>query len=224
MQYVLHYSQITPHLPYLLGGALISLELSVLAFAGGMMMGFIMALLRNEGGPVVSRMIRGYVAFFTNTPQLVQIYAIFFGLPEIGILFSPFAAVLIGMTLNAAGYLTEILRAGLSSVHTQELEAAETLGMSRFQTLRYVVLPHVFRVCLPSVTNQYILMTLGTSMAAVFGVEELTGRAFNLNSTTFRSIEIFTSIAGLYVCMTFIATILLAVVGRLVFRARVRIL
>ncbi len=102
MHYVLHYSQITPYLPYLIGGALLSLELSVLAFAGGMVLGLALAMARNEGGPVLSRLVRTYVAFFTNTPQLVQIYVIFFGLPDLGVLFSPFAAVLLGMTLNAA--------------------------------------------------------------------------------------------------------------------------
>lgn len=224
MQYALHYSQITSYLPYLIGGALLSLELSVLAFAGGMVIGFSLAIARNDGGPILSRLVRAYVVFFTNTPQLVQIYVIFFGLPDLGVVFSPFAAVLIGMTLNAGAYLTEILRAGLASVHREELDAAETLGMSRLQSLRYVIVPHVFRVSMPPLSNQYILMTLGTSMAAVFGVEELTGRAFNVNSTTFRSIEIFTTIAGLYVVITFMATILLAVVGRYVFRARVRVL
>lgn len=224
MNYVLHYSQITSYLPYLIGGALLSLELSVLAFSGGMVLGFAFAIARKDGGPVLARLIRAYVAFFTNTPQLMQIYVIFFGLPDLGIIFSPFAAVLIGMTLNAAAYLTEILRAGLASVHPQELDAAETLGMGRLQSLRYVIIPHVFRVALPPLSNQYILMTLGTSMAAVFGVEELTGRAFNVNSTTFRSIEIFTSIAALYVIITFIATIILAAVGRWVFRARIKVL
>jgi polar amino acid transport system permease protein len=224
MHYTLHYNQITPYLPDLLGGALLSLELSVLAFAGGLVLGLAFAILRMEGGPILSRLVRAYVTFFTNTPQLVQIYVIFFGLPDLGILFSPFAAVLIGMTLNAAAYLTEILRAALASVHQQELDAAATLGMSRMQTLRHVILPHLFRVAMPPLSNQYILMTLGTSMAAIFGVEELTGRAFTINSTTFRSIEIFTTVAALYVVITFIATILLALVGRLAFRARMPVL
>lgn len=223
MHYVLHYGQITPYLPYFLGGMLISLALSILSFAGGMVLGLFFAMLRREGG-LPSRLVRGYVAFFTNTPQLVQIYVIYFGLPDFGILFSPFSAVLIGMTLNAAGYLTEILRGGLVSVHQPELDAAETLNMNRWQTLRHVILPHLFRVTMPALTNQYILMTLGTSMAAIFGVEELTGRAFNVNATTFRSIEIFTMVAGLYVVVTFIATILLALFGRWAFRARVPVL
>ncbi|MBW4025442.1 MAG: amino acid ABC transporter permease [Proteobacteria bacterium] len=220
MHYVLHYGQITPYLPYLMGGMLISLALSILSFTGGMVIGLFFAMLRHEGG-IPARLVRCYVAFFTNTPQLVQIYVIYFGLPDFGILFSPFSAVLIGMTLNAAGYLTEILRGGLISVHQPELDAAETLNMNRLQTLRHVILPHLFRVTMPALTNQYILMTLGTSMAAIFGVEELTGRAFNINSTTFRSIEIFTTVAGLYVVVTFIATILLALFGRWAFRARV---
>ncbi len=224
MHYVLHYSQIRPYLPDLIGGALLSLELSVLAFAGGMVLGLALAILRRDGGPVSSRLVRAYVAFFTNTPQLVQIYVIFFGLPDLGVLFSPFAAVLVGMTLNAAAYLTEILRAALASVQPAELDAAETLGLSRPQALRLVVLPHVLKVAMPPLSNQYILMTLGTSMAAVFGVEELTGRAFTINATTFRSIEIFTTVAGLYAAVTFAATLLLAFVGRFAFRARVPVL
>jgi polar amino acid transport system permease protein len=224
MHYVLHFSQVTPFLPYFLGGALISLELSVLAFCGGMVIGLAGAIGLTHGGPIVSRLVRASVVFFTNTPQLVQIYVIFYGLPDLGVLFSPFSAVLLGMTLNAGSYLTEILRAGLTSVHQQELDAAETLGMNRLQMLRHVIVPHIFRTLLPPMSNQYILMTLGTSMAAVFGVEELTGRALNVNSTTFRSIEIFTLVAGLYVVITFAATILLAAAGRALFRARIRVL
>ncbi len=224
MHYVLHYNQITPFLPYFLGGALVSLELSVLAFCGGLVLGMAGALGRQGGGRLVSGLIRGYVVFFTNTPQLVQIYVIFYGLPDFGLVLDPFPAVLIGMTLNAGAYLTEILRAGLASVHRQEIDAAETLGMSRLQMLRHVILPHVFRVLMPPLTNQYILMTLGTSMAAIFGVEELTGRALNVNSTTFRSIEVFTLVALVYVGVTVVATAMLALAGRGLFRARIAVL
>ena len=101
------------------------------------------------------------VVFFTNTPQLVQIYFLFFALPEAGILLSSYAAVLIGMTLNAGAYLTEIQRAGFSSVRQTEMEAAETLGMSRWQQVRYVIVPHIARVLFPPLSNHYILMTLG---------------------------------------------------------------
>jgi polar amino acid transport system permease protein len=161
--------------------------------------------------------------FLTNTPQLVQIYFLYFALPDAGILLSSYQAVLIGMTLNAGAYLTEIQRAGFLSVHREELEAAETLGMSRLQSVRYVILPHIMRVLFPPLSNQYILMTLGSSMAAIFGVEELTGRAFNVNAETFRSIEVFSLAAGLYILLTLIASTVLALVGRHLFRARMRI-
>ena len=150
--------------------------------------------------------MRAYVTFFTNTPQLVQIYFLYFALPDAGILLSSYAAVLIGMTLNAGAYLTDIQRAGFESVRASEMEAAEVLGFSRLQQIRYVILPHVARVLFPPLSNLYILMTLGTSMAAIFGVEELTGRAFNVNSQTFRSIEVFSVTAALYVVITLVAT------------------
>jgi polar amino acid transport system permease protein len=172
----------------------------------------------------VSRALAGaYVTFFTNTPQLVQIFFLFFALPELGIQLSSYEAVLLGMTLNAGAYLTEIQRAGLASVRRTEIEAAETLGMSRTQVLRYVTLPHIMKVLFPPLSNQYIVMTLGTSMGALFGLEELTGRAFNVESRTFRSLEIFTLVAGVYLVLNVVASAILAAVGRLGFRVRARL-
>ena len=102
-------------------------------------------------------MLRGvagaYVTFLTNTPALVQVYFIYFALPSIGILLDSFDAVLLGLTLNAGAYLTEIQRTGFASVHQSEVEAAETLGMGRWQTVRYVILPHVIRTLYPPLTG-----------------------------------------------------------------------
>ena len=224
MTYTLQYGQITGYVPYLVGGAWISLQIAFLAFCGGMVIGLFGAMARTFGSSTIARLVRWYVVFITNTPQLVQIYLIFFALPDLGIVFSPYQAVLIGMTINAGAYLTEIQRAGFLSVHRSELEAAETLGMSRMQSVRYVIFPHIIRVLFPPLSNQYIMMTLGTSMAAIFGVEELTGRAFNVNATTFRSIEIFSLTALIYVAITFLATVALALAGRFLVRARMRVL
>jgi polar amino acid transport system permease protein len=224
MSYTLQFGQVWGFLPYLAAGAWISLQIAFLAFLGGMVLGLLGAMGKSFGPSWVKRLIQGYVVFFTNTPQLVQIYFLYFALPDVGILLSSYEAVLIGMTLNAGAYLTEIQRAGFESVHRNELDAAETLGMSRWQSVRYVILPHIMRVLFPPLSNHYILMTLGTSMAAIFGVEELTGRAFNVNAETFRSIEVFSLTAGLYVIITLIASALLALLGRHLFRARMRII
>jgi polar amino acid transport system permease protein len=224
MDYTLQFGQVTGHLPYLVGGAWVSLQIAFLAFCGGMVIGLFGAMAKSFGGRSLRALTTAYVTFFMNTPQLVQIFFIYFALPDVGILLDSYEAVLLGMTLNAGAYLTEIQRAGFQSVHRNEIEAAETLGMSLFQRVRYVILPHIARVMFPPLSNQYILMTLGTSMAAIFGVEELTGRAFNVNAETFRAIEVFSITAGLYIAVTLIATALLGLFGRVAFRAKMRLL
>jgi len=224
MGYTLIYSQVTEYIPYLLAGAWISLKLVILAFSGGMFLGLILATIRTFGNLILRKTVIFYVTFFTNTPQLVQIYFLFFALPEVGILLSPFVAVLIGMTLNASAYMCEIQRAGFLSIRQSELDAAKTMGFSIIQQVRFVILPHIMKVLFPPLSNHYILMTLGTSMAAIFGVEELTGRAFNINSETFRSVEIFSITALVYIIITFIATLLLAIIGKYFFKAKIRII
>lgn len=223
MGYTINFGQVVGHLPYLIGGAWLSLQIAFLAFCGGMVIGLLGAMAKSFGGPVLSRLTQAYVVFVTNTPQLVQIYFLYFALPEAGIVMTSYQAVLLGMTINAGAYLTEIQRAGFLTVRRTEIEAAETLGMSLLQQVRFVILPHIARVLFPPLSNHYILMTLGTSMAAIFGVEELTGRALNVNAETFRSIEVFSLTAGLYVALTFAASVILAVAGRTLFRARMRL-
>ncbi|WP_420393574.1 amino acid ABC transporter permease [Acuticoccus sp.] len=223
MGYSINYGQVVEYLPYLVGGAFVALQIAFLAFCGGLVLGLLGAFAKTFGGALLRRVTDAYVVFFTNTPQLVQIYFLYFALPEAGILLSSYWAVVLGMTLNAGAYLTEIQRAGFTSVRQTEMEAAETLGMSRLQQVRYVIVPHIARVLFPPLSNHYILMTLGTSMAAIFGVEELTGRALNVNSETFRSIEVFTLTAGLYVAVTLIASVALGLAGRWLFRAKMRV-
>lgn len=220
MNYVLQYGQVWPYLPRLLDGAVLSLQIAILAFCGGLLMGTACAAIKSFGPRWLAALVQVYVTFFVNTPQLVQIYFLYFALPDSGILLSSYNAVLLGMTLNAGAYLTEIQRAGFESTRRSELEAAEVLGFSRMQQIRYVILPHVAKVLFPPLSNHFIIMTLGTSMAAVFGVEELTGQALNINAQTFRSIEVFSITAGIYVVLTLIASLLLALFGRYVFRAR----
>jgi polar amino acid transport system permease protein len=218
----LQYGQVVGYVPDFLLGAAIALGIAFLAFALGMLIGLAGASI-NAYGPRPARLaVRAYVSFFTNTPQLVQIFFLFFALPEFGILLTPIQAVLIGMTLNAGAYLTEIQRAGFQSLPQAEIEAAETLGFSRLQTIRHVIAPHIVKALYPSLSNQYIIMTLGTSMAAIFGVEELTARALNANAVSFRSIEIFTLTAGIYIVLTIVASALLYSVGRGLFRVKAR--
>ena len=223
MNYTFQFSEVWKELPYLLGGAVVTLEVAFLSFWLGAVIGLFGALGKVYGGAALRRLISGYVIFLTNTPALVQIFFLFYALPDLGILLSPMTAVVIGITLNSGAYLTEILRAGIISVRTSELEAAETLGMSRMQTVRYVMLPHIARTIYAPLSNFFIWLVLGSSMAAVFGVEELTGRAVNISTSNLRHIETFTVVAAIYIVLTVIASIALALVGRWAFRVKARI-
>jgi polar amino acid transport system permease protein len=220
---VLQYGQILQYLPDFLVGAAMALWIAALAFAGGLMIGLFGAAVLTFGPWPARALVGAYVRFFTWTPQLVQIFFLFFALPEVGITLSPVTAVLIGMTLNAGAYLTEIERGGFASVPRAELEAAECMGFSRVQTVWHVIAPHVVRALYPALSNHYIIMTLGTSMAAIFGVEELTGRALNANAVSFRSVEIFSLVAGIYILLTIIASTLLWLVGRWMFRIKAKV-
>jgi polar amino acid transport system permease protein len=224
MSYTPQFGIVFAQLPYLLGGALVTLEMAFIIFWGAFVIGLFGAMGKTFGGPWTRRVINAYVAFFTNTPAFVQVFFLFNGLPDAGILLSPFAAAVIGLTINSGAYLTEIQRAGFASVRRTELEAAEVLGMSRLQSVRYVILPHIMQTIYPPLASFFIWILLGTSMSAVIGVEELTGRAVNISTTTLRSIEVFTVAAGIYIVLTVTASLALYLFGSLLFRVKMRVI
>lgn len=223
MSYTFQFGEALQHLPYLLEGAWLSLILAFLGFWGGAVIGLFGAVGKVYGNRLIFRLVNAYVVFFTNTPALVQIFFLFYALPEVGILLSPFTAVLLGLVLNSGAYLTEIQRAGFTSVRQTEIEAAEVLGMSLAQIVRWVIVPHIAKVLYAPLSNFYIWLVLGTSMAAIFGVEELTGRAINISTSNFRTIEVFLVTAGIYIAITILASALLALIGRYAFRVKAKI-
>jgi polar amino acid transport system permease protein len=224
VSYTFQWGQVIGYIPYLMGGAWLALQVAFLAFLGGIAIAtFNAAVLSFGTNRLLRGAVSGYVIFFMNTPLLVQIFFLFFALPEIGILLNSYEAVLLGMTLNVSAYLTQIQRAGFQSMNRGELEAAVALGMSLLQMIWYVILPHICKVLYPPLTNQYILLTLTTSLAAIFGLEELTGRAYNVNAITFRSFEVFTLAAGIYVVLTLFASAVLLGIGRWLFRVKAKV-
>ena len=223
MDYTFQFAEVFNDLPYLLGGAAISLQIAFITFWGGAFIGIFGAIAKVYGHTVSRRIASSYVTFFTNTPALVQIFLLYYALPDAGVLLSSMTAVLIGLTLNAGAYLTEILRAGVISVRRSEMEAATALGMSRLQLLRYVMLPHIAKTIYAPLSNFFVWLVLGSSLAALFGVEELTGRAINISTANLRSIETFIVVAAIYVVLTIFASSSLALVGRLAFRVKAKV-
>jgi polar amino acid transport system permease protein len=223
VNYTLSFGQITPRIPFLLQGAVISFEIAAIAIVLGCILGSFGAAVLMHGRRPAKLMVRGYVSFFTNVPQLVIIMALFFVLPEAGLLISPFWAATVGLMLAEAAYLCEIIKAGIESTSRSQLEAAEVLGLSRRQTAWYITLPHAVKVLYPTLCNQFILCVLFTSIACVVGVEEITGRALTVNAQTFRSFEVFAVVGAIYAVMTVIVTIVLYLIGRTVFRVKAKI-
>lgn len=222
MHYSFQFGEVLKHWNELLSGAVITLIVAFISFWIGCVIGLLGALVEQHAKPAARRLVRGYVIFFTNTPSLIQIFVLFYGLPDFGIVMSPMTAVLIGLSLNAGAYLTDIMRSGLVSVSKTELEAAASLNMSTWQSFRYVTLPHLAKTIYPLLSNFFIWILLGSSIGGLFGVNELTGAVIDISSTTFRSIEAFTVAAGMYVVLTFIASAVLYGVGYWCFRVRAR--
>jgi polar amino acid transport system permease protein len=223
MHYTFQFGVALDRLPELWQGALLSLEIGLLSFWGGALLGLVLASLKTYGGPILRRLANAYVTFFTNTPVLIQVYFIFWGLPELGVVLSALDSVLIGLTLNTGAYLCEIMRAGFLSVRRPEIEAAETLGFSRWQQVWHVIVPHIAKAIYPALANYAVVLMLGTSMAMIFGVEELSGRAYNIASENYRHLEMFTLVAAIYIFLTLIASLLLALVGRSAFRVTAKV-
>ncbi len=222
MNYTFQFGEAFKEFPLLLSGAVLTMELAFLSFWGGALIGLAGATAKIYGGRVARTLAGWYVTFFTNTPALLQIYFFYYGLPEFGILLPSFSSVLLGLTLNAGAYLTEIQRAGFISVRRTELEAAETLGMTLPQQLRFVIVPHIAKTIYPPLANFFILLVLGSSIAAIFTIDELTGVAINISTENYRWLEMFTVVAGMYIVITFMASFLLAMVGRFAFRVKAK--
>ncbi|MEM9047836.1 MAG: amino acid ABC transporter permease [Pseudomonadota bacterium] len=224
MDYRFQYGVVWDNFDALLEGAWLTFQLGVLAFMGGLLIGLAGATIKSFAPQPFRFLVDAYVVFITNTPALIQIYFLYFGLPEVGVRWSSEACVLIGLILNAGAYLTLILRAGFLSVRRPELEAGLTMGMSILQQVRYIIVPHIAKSIYPAVANFFIvILVMGTSIGAIIGVDELTGTAINLSTVNYRWLEYFSVIAVLYVILTFIASIGLALFGRWAFRVKARI-
>ncbi len=224
MNYTFQYGVVWRDFDVLIDGALLTFQLGVMSFWGGALIGLFCAAVKTYGQRVFGILVDFYVVFITNTPALIQIYFLYFGLPEIGIRWSGELCVVIGLTLNAGAYLTLIMRAGFLSVRRTELEAAETIGMSRLQQIRFVIVPHIAKTIYPALANFFIvILVMGTSIGAIIGVDELTGQAINLSTVNYRWLEYFTIAALMYVVLTFIASIGLALLGRWAFRVKAKV-
>jgi polar amino acid transport system permease protein len=199
-------------LPLLLRGAVLTVVVTVGALGLSTALGLVWALFRVSHVPVLAVLAKGVVNTIRGIPILVQLFYIYFVLPELGIELTALQAGILGLGIAYSAYQAENFRAGIEAVDPGQTEAAQSLGMPRGLVLRRVVLPQAFRIALPPYGNTMIMMLKDSSQASVITVAELTQQGRLIASSTFKNTEVFTLVALLYLSMS-VPLILLA--GRL---------
>jgi arginine/ornithine transport system permease protein len=200
-------------LPLYLSGTLTTLKLLVLALVLGLAGALPLAMLRSLPSPWVSKPIWLYTYVIRGTPMLVQLFLLYYGLAQFeAVRASPFwpwlssawFCAVAAFALNTCAYTTEILHGAMKAVPAGEIEAAKALGMSRWVTLRRIVLPSAFRRSLPAYGNEVVLMLHGTALASVVTIADLTGAAREVNSIHYLPFEAFLTAAVFYLLITFV--------------------
>lgn len=195
------------HLPELLRGALVTLELTVLVFFLSLFFGTLIGQQRfHKENRVSYRIATIYVEVIRNTPLLVQLFFIYFGLPQFGIYLPATLAGVIGLTINNSAYVAEIVRAGIQSIPKGQWEAANCLALTQSQVFTYVIFPQTLRNVFPSLINQFVMIMFGTSLLSALDIKDLTQVASILNSQTFRTVELFSFAILIYYVMSVITT------------------
>lgn len=194
--------------PLLFKGAGMTLAISLSSMALAVLAGFGLCLGKLYGGPALRVLCGAYVEVVRGTPLLIQLYLLYYGLPNVGIQLGAFTAAVLGVGLNYAAYESEIYRAGLLSVPKGQEEAARSLGLTPWQSLKHVILPQAVRTILPPSTNDFIALFKDTSLVSVITVTELT-RAYSVSATaTYRFMELGLATAAVYFLMSFPLSVL----------------
>jgi polar amino acid transport system permease protein len=204
MDYRFQFQVIWQNWDLLLEGIWLTLQLSVVATVLGLLVGTVGALCRTSGHRVLGAIAAAYVEAIRNTPFLVQLLFLFFGISSLGPSLGNDQAALLALTINFGAYATEIVRAGIQSIDTSQIEAGLSLGLNRRQVFRLVVLKPAIANIYPALTGQIVLLMLLSSVVSQISAEELTFVGNFLRSRTFRDFEVYLAIAVLYVLLTLI--------------------
>ncbi|QAY62620.1 amino acid ABC transporter permease [Xylanimonas allomyrinae] len=196
-----YFGDLLDYAPVLAAALWTSASITLVAMAAGSTLGVALYLGKAARVPVVSHLCRAYIEVFRNTPLLVQLYLIYFGLPEAGINLNPLWAGIVALTLNNAAYTAEIYRAGFESVPEGLREAGHALGMTRTHVFRHILLVPATRNVFPALTNQFILLFLASSIASIIGLPELMNQILNINNRTYLTFEVL-AVGGLLYFLT----------------------
>lgn len=217
MTYQFDFSVISDNAWSLFIGCLQTLQLTAVAMVGALALAVLLSMGLRSRHTALHLPIVAFVEVVRNTPFLVQIFILFFGLPVIGVRLSPAVAAALALTLNGAAYATEIIRGGLESIAKGQTEAGLALGLRPIQVFRHVVLKPALRAIYPSLVSQFIFLMLTSSIVSSISANELTHVAAVLEGRTFRSFEIYFVVAGLYLVMSALLSAIFALTYRVYF-------
>jgi polar amino acid transport system permease protein len=219
MNYIFQFGEILKPVNFdeLLWGMVYTLRLSALAMVLSLAFAIVGALLRTSGPKPVQAIVAAYVEIIRNTPFLVQIFMIFFGLPTIGVRLDANGAALVAMVLNGSAYTIEIVRAGIESITPGQMDAAKAIGLRPLQSFRLVVLPQALKVMLAPLGSQFILLMLNSSIVSVVSADELMAAAQDVQSRTFRPFETYIIVFVIYFVVSMIFQAAFALIDRVAF-------
>jgi polar amino acid transport system permease protein len=209
LNYKLDFTPVWDGLPDLLWGCLGTLGLALSGMALAIVVGIGGVVLRDSRIQPLRWLTISFVEVIRNTPFLVQIYFIFFALPLAGILLSPTTTAVIALGLNGGAYAIEIIRGGVQSINKGQVEAGLALGLRKSVVFRTIVLKPALRAIYPSLTSQFVLLTLTTSIASAVSAYELTSVAKRIESDSFRSFEVYGTITLMYLVMSWLVMVIL---------------
>jgi polar amino acid transport system permease protein len=201
MKYGLQFRDVFAAWESILDGVYVTLLLSASAMIGGLILGVACAAARVYGPGWLKGLVAGYVEVIRNTPLLVQLFLIFFGLPSFGIRLDGLTAAIIALVINLGAYAAEIVRAGFEAVPKAQIEAGHSLGLSGLQVFRYVVVFPALKAMFPALASQFVLLMLATSVVSQISVEDLFHAASIVQSRTFRDFEVYTVVGALYLAL-----------------------
>jgi cystine transport system permease protein len=210
------------YLPELLAGLRLSVGLTLVSMAMGLVFGFVAAVARTSRSRLVRAPFDVYVSFFRGTPLLVQIFLVYYGLPQFGVTLDPVPSAIVVFTLNAGAYLSETIRGAFYAVPYGQREAALSTGLSRGQALWYVVVPQALRVAIPPIGNTFVSLLKDTSLAAVITIVELMRAGMLIYARTFDPFTVLIEVALIYWGVTILIVRALAAYERRLAKSHAR--
>lgn len=218
MSYNFDFEGLLPYWDQFAEGVWLTIQLSVAATIAGFVLGTLCAIARTGGSATLKALVGAYVDVIRNTPLLVQLFIIYFGIATLGLRIPANVAATIALVVNIGAYVCEIMRAGIEAVPRAQIEAAECLGLSPAQTYWHVILQPAVERVYPALVSQFVLLMLASSITSQISAEELTAAANRIQSDTFLSFETYIVVGVLYLALSFLMRAVLLGIGFVVFR------